>query len=477
MKSGSQLPSRHPKRNDSGESDEPLPLNARIGYGAGGIGDFLFLTIPNNMALPVFSRQMGMDPAQLGVVLAVPRIAGVIADSWAGIASDNHQGRIGRRKPFILAGAVVGAALLPMVWLPGPGTSTGLLAAYLVFVFVLYSIAYSAFSVPYQALGYELSRDYDERTRVQAWKGYLSGVAYFMAPWFFWFATRPVFADLCTGTLWLSVIGSCLIVLSALVTVMLTREKAQPVRREKIPLMKALAITAGNRRFLCLQAAYLFMFLSLCCGGAAGFFLLLDYVCRGDQGFFGLLSGVSGTATTLSGYLGLFLGVTCSAKFGKRTSVIGGLILIFCGILLVVPLLAPSYSWLTIVPISFHPWFTMVPGIVMNVGFQACTALVYSMTAEICDADEKLTGVRREGAYAAVSGMLNKVMTIFLLVTSGALPWIAGYHNAKAPPTLEQLLAMKGVLVAVQIAFIVLALVFAFRFREESTDVLSREGV
>ena len=115
---------------------------------------------------------------------------------------------------------------------------------------------YSIFFVPFQALGYELSSDYDERTRVQAWKGYLSGIGFFMAPWFFWFCSRDVYPNLVVGVRWLSVVAGGVMLLGALLAFLFSHEKAGTQRQAKIPLGQALSLTFRNRPFLLLQGAY-----------------------------------------------------------------------------------------------------------------------------------------------------------------------------------------------------------------------------
>ncbi|MDT9165818.1 MFS transporter, partial [Escherichia coli] len=77
---------------------------------------------------------------------------------------------------------------------------------WLAILLAIYAAAYSAFGVPYGALGFQLSTDYDERTRVLAWKGYIQTAGTFGAAWFYWFCLRPVFGNEVVGVRWLSLI-------------------------------------------------------------------------------------------------------------------------------------------------------------------------------------------------------------------------------------------------------------------------------
>jgi GPH family glycoside/pentoside/hexuronide:cation symporter len=100
-------------------ASERIPIWRKVAYGLGGLSDFLLPNTVNALAIPIFSIALAMDPLFLAVSLAVPRVVGAILDPVVGAISDNTRTRWGRRRPFILAGAVIGALLLPLIWMPG----------------------------------------------------------------------------------------------------------------------------------------------------------------------------------------------------------------------------------------------------------------------------------------------------------------------------------------------------------------------
>lgn len=443
-------------------ASDQLPLKTKLGYGAGGIADFLITTLPSNMAIPVFSRHLGMDTGLLGIALAIPKILAAASDSLVGTFSDNTRSKHGRRRPFIILGAVLSALLLPCIWTVPQQFGTPGMFLYICVLLTACTMLYSVFSVPYQALGYELTEDYDERTRVQAWKGCVSGIGFFMAPWFFWFCTRAVFPDMLAGVRWLSIVVGAVVVIGALLTISLCHERALPMRQQTIAIWPALALTTRNRAFMFLQGSILLLAVAISCGGAVGFYLLLDYVCGGDIRLFGLLQGVTGTVGNVMTYAGMGLGVWLSTRFGKRLTGTVGLLLVLAGGLAVAVFLAPRYSWLPWIPEKYHPWLTMVPGIIMNLGLQTCNLIFSSMMADVCDEDELTTGLRREGAYVAVAGVFSKLLGVVTVVIAGFLPHLAGYVDMTLRPTEPQLVAMKWVLVVFQCAATVAALAFLY---------------
>ena len=93
-----------------------------------------------------------------------------------GNISDNTQSRWGRRRPWIFTGALLCAILLPLLWV-SPFSGKEATIIYFTIISTLYALAYTMFVIPYTALGFELSNDYDERTKVMSWRMYVGLVA------------------------------------------------------------------------------------------------------------------------------------------------------------------------------------------------------------------------------------------------------------------------------------------------------------
>ena len=103
-----------------------------------------------------------------------------------------------------------------------------------------------------------------------------------------------------------------------------------------------------------------------------------------------------------------------------------------------------------------------------------------SMMADICDEDELVTGLRREGAYVAVGGFFGKVAQVATLLLAGALPRMAGYVDTSVPPTLSELKVMRAMLIGIQFVAILVAITIIWfypltRSRSEATRRLLDE--
>lgn len=423
-----------------------LPVWRKVAYASGGLTDFFFLNVLLSLATQIYVTGMGMDIRLLGFALAIPKVLGVVTDPLFGSWSDNTRTRWGRRRPYILAGGVAGAVLLPLMWCV-PGGTELFRFAYLAVMISVFSVFYSMFSIPYGALGYELTTDYDERTRVFAWKGYLTACGALSAAWFYRFCTLSLFPNEVVGVRWLSVGVGVLMVAGALATVAGCRERTVLTRQPAVPLGQALRLTLANRPFLLLQAATQVLGLALAITGPMGWLVFLYYVCQSSKGTAADITAYGGTIAFCTQIGANAMGVWIATRLGKREGgVVGfGLVLLSIAIL----------PWALT---SAHPWWNVAAWIISGLGMPLISLMIGSMTADVCDEDELHTGLRREGAYSAVNGFVGKLMQILIVLVGGFLPWLAGYQNSATPPTETLLLRMKYLLIGVQLTGVLLAL-------------------
>lgn len=124
---------------------------------------FAIPTIPVSIHLPSFyADDMGLGLAATGTALLIARIFDVISDPLAGIVSDRLKLPWGRRKPWIIPGAIAAGLALYQLFSPPAGVGFNYLLTWAV---VLY-VGWTFISVPYNAWGAELSDTYDGRTRI-----------------------------------------------------------------------------------------------------------------------------------------------------------------------------------------------------------------------------------------------------------------------------------------------------------------------
>jgi GPH family glycoside/pentoside/hexuronide:cation symporter len=126
------------------------------------------------LVIPAYQMLRGLNPALLGLVLALPHCWDAVTDPLVGMISDNCRTRLGRRRPIILLGAVLQAAAFGTIWIAPAGLGPNGTLLYLAGTLLLFYTCFSVFAVPLTSLTYEMTPDYRERTRVSAFGGFFS---------------------------------------------------------------------------------------------------------------------------------------------------------------------------------------------------------------------------------------------------------------------------------------------------------------
>jgi Na+/melibiose symporter-like transporter len=129
----------------------------------------------------VYSKDFGLELTDIGLILMLARITDVITDPLIGYLSDRTQSRFGKRKPWLAGGALV---MMVSAWqLFAPSGAIG--NWHLLIWAMLLWLGWTMINIPYFAWGAELSDDYNERTRITAWRqafGFLGNLSVLLIP-------------------------------------------------------------------------------------------------------------------------------------------------------------------------------------------------------------------------------------------------------------------------------------------------------
>lgn len=422
-----------------------VPLRAKVVWGLTGVADTFLIYALTSLVMPIYNIGYGVDAVWLGYALAIPRLVDALTDPLMGVISDNTRTRWGRRRPYIFFGAILCAVLFPFIWLP---PFEGETAMYLWFLFtmVAMSLCYTVFAVPCMALGFEFTTDYDEKTRIMAWRLYLSVIAGFSVQWLYKLLVLPEFGGTEADGIWVvgPVIG-ILILLTALPAALICRERVKVQAQPKVKLGEALRLTFQNRSFLILMAGYIIVVTSMNAVASMGLYINIYYVCDGDKSFAGTLGGIFGTIMIIAAMLSMWLITKISQWTSKRIGMLIGLSLGIVGNLSL---------WWTMHP--DHPYLQFVSAFILGLGIQGCWLMVDSMVADTCDDDEVRTGLRREGMYSAAKGFSMKMALTITAVIAGYMLAFSGYEENVTPST-EVMIAMKAIMISVQVVGLGLA--------------------
>jgi len=363
-------------------------------------------SIPVILYLPfVYSKDFGLDLAQVGLILMFARISDVVTDPLIGYLSDRTSGRFGRRKPWIAGGAVLMMISAFQLFNPTVLNELPIGNLYLLGWSILLWLGWTMINIPYYAWGAELSDNYYERTRITGWRqafGFLGNVSVLSVP----VISQHLFDYGGLPREGLTIIGSmALVAIPVLITItLLSVPEREAYPRPRSPILKNAKIMLGNGSFMLLFFG--FMLMSLGTGwGSATFMLFAAYVVEAEEHIQEILLGYYG-----ANVIALPLWVALSERIGKKpTWLIGGALFVF-----ITPtflLLGPGDLW----------------------GFFACLAIYgiaggnfgaisMSMKADVIEIASRKSSENISGSYIAVWSLGSKLVAALALGT--ALPFL-----------------------------------------------------
>ena len=345
------------------------------------------LTLPVYIFLPTFyAETLGLGLASVGLALLMARLWDVVTDPLVGYLSDRTRTVIGRRRPWVIAGAPL---VLTAVWfllVPGDGVGLGYLLGWSLALY----LGWTMMILPLSAWGAELSPDYNERSRIAAFReGFiLTGALCALGlPALLGFAGSAEIGNA------LEAIALFVVVLlpPAIVALLALTPEPKPTAWHSRGLRGGWAVIRDNRPFRRLIAAYL---LNGVANGlpATLFLLFVDHVLeRPEQA--GLLLAVY----FASGVVAIPLWLRLSYRYGKHKVWCGAMIWA-CANFVWVPLLGPGDL----------PWFIVIC-VLTGVALGADLVLPSSMQADVVDLDTVESGQQRTGLFFAMWGMVTKL--------------------------------------------------------------------
>ncbi len=398
-------------------NDRQVAFTSKLAFGVGQFAEGLKNTGFSLFILFYYNQVLGLSGTLAGMALFIALLFDAVTDPLAGSLSDNLKSRLGRRHPFMYASAIPLAIAFVGLFSPPDDLGQMGLFFWLTLFAVLTRGAMTLYHVPHLALGAEMTENFQERTRIVAYRQFFSvfgnasasviGLGYF-------------FSDVNGGRLAVDNYTPYAITLGVLMAVTIWysaygTQKEIPYLTEPAPKPESNLLTRfvsevteafQNVSFRWLFFGVLIVFIMAGVNGALDLYMLQ---------YFWELTGVEMLILQVSQIIGLMIGAFLTSTLHKYTDKKFGVVLgtaawAFIQLLPVVLRLMdvlPANGEASLVYILTSLKF--IQGVLLQQAFISFG----SMMADVADEHEYETGVRQEGIFFGAISFSGKATSGF----------------------------------------------------------------
>jgi GPH family glycoside/pentoside/hexuronide:cation symporter len=408
-------------------SSRILPFSLKLSYAMPAFA-LAVVGIPVYVYIPKFYTDIvGVDIAVVGYLLFGVRIFDAVTDPIIGWWSDRSNNAMGRRRPYILFGSFLLALAMFFLFAP-PQSATPLIQTlwFSVWIYLLF-LFWTITAVPYESLGPELTRDYNDRTSLFALRDGLLIAGTLVA------AAAPAIVkglwDLDgspTGQqkafLYMALLYAPLLIGACGFCVYRLKERASAANVVRLKVFESLKMIRHNRPFMILLTAFTISALGSNLP-AALILYYVQYVLGSSNADLFLI------AYFVTGIVFLPLWIRIAASIGKKPAWLLSMLIntaAFMGVYFLG---------------SGDEWIYGILVVASGIGFGATLTLPSSLQADVIDYDEMVSGKRREGQYVGMWSVAKKLSAAVGVGTGLAVLGMVGYV-----PNVEQSETVKWVI-------------------------------
>ncbi|QEG36434.1 MFS transporter [Bythopirellula goksoeyrii] len=305
------------------QGSQELSVLEKTGYSLGDCAaNFVFQT-QIMFLMGFYTDVFGIAASTAGYIFLLSRLWDAFNDPLMGALADRTDTRWGKFRPWILITAVPFAILFVLCYTVPDLSLTGKIV-WAVITYNLLMMIYTANNIPYSALTGVMTGDRAERGSLVTWRFVFAMIAQFVVQTYtlsivaaFGGQADPAGAWQKTIALW-----ALIAVVFFFITFATTRERVKPDPQFKSSLRGDLADLLGNRNWVALAVATVFIFICLSMRGGSTYYYFQYYIREGEvfgrtpswQDLFGWFNGL-GTLTTIAGVL---LSKPLAMRFGNR---------------------------------------------------------------------------------------------------------------------------------------------------------------
>lgn len=453
--------------NNAVSDKKKVTIPIAIGYGLTDIMGGGAFTIIGAWLLFFYTTFVGLTPIEAASIVAIARIVDAIVSLFMGSFTDNFYKyklgqKFGRRRFFLLIGSPL-MLIYVLLWI------TGMNYWFYLTVYLVFEIVAAIVLIPWETLPSEMTKDYNDRTKLSTGRMFLSASGTFLATLvpgilIHNFGENNAYAYFINGLFFAIIFAVCVFISYKVtwereLTPEMLKHQEQGVNKksfsEKVSAVKQLVkdyvSTFHIKAFRRHLAIYLFSFTAKDIFNTVFVFFCVYCLCVSSSFAGGLLSlSIIGLPITL-------LAGVAMVKYGP------GKLYVFSYTTMIICIL--GFYAIYIVDPSSKIWWLYIIAIFYQAGRCILEFTPWNVFPFIPDIDEMLTRQRREGLFAAVMTFGRKTTVAIATFIVGLILQKGGFIQGSTQQSAEAINTISILFVGGTVGLLLIALIYALTFK------------
>ena len=414
------------------KKENSLSKREKVFYGLGDMGNNIAYGAIGFYFVFFLTDVAGISPLWAGYIFMVIRMWNAVCDLLMGVISDHTKSRFGRRRPYLLFGAIPLGIFFGLLWLvPFKGHLQQVF--YYTLIGIGFNTLYSLVAIPYNALLPEMSQDYNERTSISGFKMAFSFIGSLLSAVGVTLIVDTIFPGKERYTQSFPVMGvvmGVVLMICILLAFIGTKERVKDKSGEiNGNIGRNLKSLLRLKEFRLVLGVFIFNMVAFDIIMAIYIFFLKYSLHISDD-----LSYVFMAVPLVAAVIATPLWVSVSNKLGKKRAYI------ISSIYFILPLLSCM-----LIPAG-NIVMTIIIAVLIGVGISASQVLVFSILPDVVEVDEMKNGVRREGMMYGATMLLYKISSAILVaVVTAAMGWFGYVESASGAVITQSASAVFGI--------------------------------
>lgn len=406
-----------------------------VSYSFGNFSGGIFSYVMGSWYMYFYVDQLGLSTKLYSIAMVVYGLWNAINDPLMGIISDKTKSRWGRRKPYMMFGAIPLGLSLILLFVPPASVVSADTALFIYFVIALclFDTFFTMTMLTWSAVLPEMYLDEKNRARVNVYSQILGVLGAMLAT----LGVQPMINAF--GYPVMSVIFAVIGIVTMLMSAWGVRENAAPEAKKSLGFIKSITVTFSNKSFLICVISVLFVEIGkVFCTSTMAFYSA--YVMQNDLG----VTIIMGAMFISSMLFAPLVSWICGRVGAKNTYII-----------------TTAVFAVACLGYMFTPNIYLAAAISCIVGFGVSGIMIMPnmLYAEIIDEDQVKTGVRREGAFYGMNALVMRLSVIIQGALSAYVLERSGYSSDLAVQSEDAVWGIRILMGGLPMIFIVLALV------------------